>query len=290
MSAMPSGQTKDAVDRVLSKTGDVAVLRQVVYKVMEMTASTDSAASTLEKAIVIDPGFSAKILMQANSAYYALPRKVTSIKEAVAYLGFKSVRQLAMAVGVFDLFVGKTDKEYIRRRGWWRRSLDTAVCTRYLADKLAIGHADEGYTVGLLHYIGKTLMDRAEPEAYEKVLMLEERGASTFMAENAVFGCDHVVVGQAAAVRWGFPDLLVYGLDYINEPGPDDLHAKLRALVAVSDNIAGMVVSTVQIQDVDVECIGCWPAKVLGLDSVERARSTYSEAAEAIASAAQLSI
>jgi HD-like signal output (HDOD) protein len=148
MSALPTGHTNPAIEKVISRTREVAVLPQVVYKIMEMTASTDSSASLLEKAIVIDPGFSAKILTQANSAYYALPRKVTSIKEAVAFLGFRSVRQLAMAVGVFDLFVGKTDRESMRRRGWWRHSLDTAVCCRLVATKLGLRNADEAYTVG----------------------------------------------------------------------------------------------------------------------------------------------
>ncbi|HXH59835.1 MAG TPA: HDOD domain-containing protein, partial [Fimbriimonadaceae bacterium] len=127
MSALPAGQGNEAVEIVLASTKEVAVLPQVVYKIMEMTSSTDSSAAMLERAIIIDPGFSTKILTQANSAYYALPRKVTSIKEAVAFLGFRAVRQLAMAVGVFDLFLGKTDAESIRRRGWWRHSLDTAL-------------------------------------------------------------------------------------------------------------------------------------------------------------------
>ncbi len=289
MAALPVGQPQDAVDRVLSKTSEVAVLPQVVYKVMEMTASTDSAASHLERAIVIDPGFSAKILTQANSAYYALPRKVSSIKEAVAYLGFRSVRQLAMAMGVFDLFVGKNDKESIRRRGWWRRSLDTAVGAKLLAEKLAVGSADEGYTVGLLHYIGKTLMDRSEPKQYEKVLALEERGATTIMSECAVFGCDHIMVGQAAAAKWSFPEMLIAGLDYMNEPEANDPHAKLRAIVAIADLFSGWNIEGLPADSIDAESLQCWPAKTLGLTNVESTKCVYSEAREAIASAVQLS-
>lgn len=289
MAALPAGQANEGVSRVLNKTGEVAVLPQVVYKVMEMTASTDSASALLEKAIVIDPGFSAKILTQANSAYYALPRKVSSIKEAVAYLGFRSVRQLAMAMGVFDLFVGKNDKESIRRRGWWRRSLDTAVGARFLSEKLAMGSADEGYTIGLLHYIGKTLMDRAEPDQYEKVMLLEERGATTVMAEQAVYGCDHVQVGQAAAAKWGFPELLINGLDYLNEPPHDDIYFKVRSLVALADDFAGRAVEGKSSEEFDASYLEFWPTRALGITSVDHIKTVYDESKEAIAAAVQLS-
>lgn len=291
MSALPVGDSSSAaVNKVLSRTAEVAVLPQVVYKIMEMTASTDSAASVLERAIIIDPGFSAKILTQANSAYYALPRKVTSIKEAVAFLGFRAVRQLAMAVGVFDLFVGKTDRESIRRRGWWRHSLDTAVCSRFLSEKFGLGQADEGYTVGLLHLLGKTLLDRSEADAYEKVSLLEERGATTIMAEDAVFGCNHLLVGQAAAERWGFPEVLVKGLDYYNEPEADEAYAKLRGLVAFGHMISEMHVAGRTAEEIGVECIECWPCRLLGVADVESVKAIYAEATEKIASAAQISL
>ncbi len=120
MSVLPLENELDPIDRILSQCGDVAVLPQVVFKIMEMTGDDSSSAHALERAIVVDPGFSIKLLAQANSAYYSLPKKVTSIKEAIMFVGFKSVRQLAMAVGVFDMFVGKTDKDSLRRRGWWR--------------------------------------------------------------------------------------------------------------------------------------------------------------------------
>ena len=54
MSALPAGETNEAVDRVLSKTKEVAVLPQVVYKIMETTSSEDSSSAMLEEAIVID--------------------------------------------------------------------------------------------------------------------------------------------------------------------------------------------------------------------------------------------
>lgn len=244
MSALPLESSSNLViSQVLAKVSEIAVLPQVVYKVVEMTDGTDSSAQMIERAIVVDPGFSAKLLSQSNSAYYGLPRKVTSIREAVMFLGFKAVRQLAMKVGVFDLFVGKSDAESLRRRAWWRHSVDTAVCCKYLAEQCKRVTPDEAYTCGLLHYIGKTLLDRFNPEGFAEVQSRLDMGLTDVDAEAEVYGCHHVEVGVAVAERWGFPEVLIAGMEYVFEPNPDDPFFDLMAHVAISDRIAKLALA-----------------------------------------------
>ncbi len=236
MSAVPI-EDYNAVELVLLKSKDPAALPQVVFKIMEMTVADDSSASTIEREIVFDPGFSAKVLAQANSAAFAMPKRVTSIREAVMFLGFKAVRQLAMTVGIFDMFVGKTDKESLRRRGWWKHSLDSAIAAKHLASSYGTWNEDEAYTAGLLHYIGKTLMCRFDPSLYGKVEMLMEHGATELMAEQSVYHCDHVEVVMFAGTKWGIPASLLEGLRYIDAPAIDDPAAKFKATIALADGI-----------------------------------------------------
>lgn len=263
MSALPIDSSNPAMTALLAKSGEIAVLPHVVYRILEMTDSTDAAASQVEAAITIDPGFSARLLTQANSAYYGLPRKVTSIREAVTYLGFRAVRQLAMTVGVFDLFVGKNDEESLRRRSWWRHSVDTAVIARYLAQKLKLGRPDESYTSGLLHYIGKTVLDRYNPDAYASVFVAQRQCGDDRLAEMRVYGCDHVEVAMAVATKWGFPESLIMGMNYLDPPEPEDPYTPLRTSVFLADRIAIAVRSGSQ--DFDLAPIGGWAASSLNL-------------------------
>ncbi|HVL38919.1 MAG TPA: HDOD domain-containing protein, partial [Fimbriimonadaceae bacterium] len=83
MAAQPVLQDKAKLFRVMTQVAQVPVLPHVVYKVLEISSSTDTPALAIERAIVVDPGFSSKVLSLANSAFYGLPRKVTSIHEAV---------------------------------------------------------------------------------------------------------------------------------------------------------------------------------------------------------------
>ena len=205
MSSVPLDQPENPVDKIVSQVKDVAVLPQVVFKIMETTGNTETSPAELERDIIVDPGFSAKVLAMANSAHFALPKRVTSIRDAIAFLGLKQVRQLAMHAGVFDLFVGKTDKESLRRRAWWRHSLDTAVCAKWMAGQLRGLNPEEAYAAGLLHLIGKTIMDRSDPEMYSMVMMASEKAVPTLIAEKHFFGCNHVAVGAAICANRNKP-------------------------------------------------------------------------------------
>lgn len=261
---LPSEKPADnPVEKVLAKVGEVAVLPQVVCQVLEFTGNEDAGTQQLVKVITVDPGFSAKILTQANSVVYALPRKVTSIHEALMFLGFKQVRQLAMAVGVFDLFVGKNDKESLRRRAWWKHSINTAACCRAISMPLVDVNPDDAYTCGLLHLIGKTLLDRYDPAQYNRVQSVVDQGAPDVLAERAVFGCDHVAVSYAASVKWGFPETLSKGLDYFTpagEPGPEH---SLRACVAIGTRLVKLAQAGIDAKDVRAEMLPAWPLDVL---------------------------
>lgn len=233
MSAMPT--TPDVLTRILNHMDSTPVLPHVVFRVLEVSNSSDAGLHEMERAIAIDPGFTAKVLSMVNSAAFALPKKVASIRDALMFLGIKQVRNLAMTIGVFDLFVGKSDQESLRRRGWWRLSLDTAVCARLIARETGLATPDDVYTCGLLHLIGKTFLDRFGGSVYEAVLILQKQGMSDISAERRVYGCDHVEVGVAAATKWAMPLVITEGMGYC-QPSMDSSPA--RAATALGHYMA----------------------------------------------------
>jgi HD-like signal output (HDOD) protein len=229
---------KLTLPQLMDKIQELSVLPHVVFKVLELSANTDVAASEIERAIIVDPGFSSKVLVMANSAAFGLPRKVTSIKEAIGFLGFRNLRNIALTVGAYDLFVGKTDRESLRRRAWWRQSIDSAVCARQLAKELKNVPPDEAYTCGLLHLIGKTLIDRYAGADYEKVMELVELGVADYVAERDTYGYSHADVASAATAKWGLPETLRFSLKYVDVPEATDPTAKQRATLALASWMA----------------------------------------------------
>ncbi len=251
---------------ILQKVKDLAVLPQVVHQVLELTNNPNATARDLERVISIDQGMSARVLNTVNSAYYGLPRKIASIKDAVVLLGFKTIRNLAMTASVFDLFVGKTDRQNLRRGKWWRHSIDTALCCRLIASQLPNLSPDEAYTAGLLHDIGKPLLDRYGDAPYEEVESLEELGIPALQAEREVFGCDHAELGREISLFWGFPEKLAEAIGAhhaecatgLAEPG-------LTALTALGNRIAHWLRLPDHTEDEFLFSIPQWIYSTLGL-------------------------
>lgn len=279
MSADFLPEPNKAIDKLIERVDEIAVLPHVVYKVLEQSATTDTAAVELERTIVVDPGFSTKLLTLANSAFYGLPRKVTSIRDAITFLGFKQIRQLAMTVGFFDMFVGKNDKESLRRRAWWRHSIDTAICCRWLAGESRKVPPDEAYTSGLLHFIGKPLLDRHDPTGYEQVEhLMATQGLDDLSAEQEVFGGDHIEVAIGACTKWRLPEQLVSPLSYRVEPPEDEPYRAGRSCVALSSAISSAAVDgpgSIPLPE--------WAMRTLGFD-VEKADDLLDRAISTIAS------
>ncbi|MBL8060455.1 MAG: HDOD domain-containing protein [Chthonomonas sp.] len=225
---------QNSLEEILSKVREIAVLPQVVHQLMEITESTDGSPADIEKAVGIDPGFTAKLLTIANSAQFALPRKVVSLREACMLLGFKQIRTVALSAGVFDLFVGKTDKESVRRRDWWKFSIDTAALAKQIAAECGVV-PHEAYTAGLLHFVGKTLIDQSDPTAYDKVMHVVEKGAPERLAERIVFAVDHIDVAQEMFRRWRFAEELIAGLNYLDSPEITGIESKLAAVIHIAD-------------------------------------------------------
>lgn len=248
---------------VLARLKDVKVLPQVVYKIMEATEKAGASAGDLEQQIAVDPGFTAKILQIANSANYALPKRVTSIRDAVMLLGFQEIRSVAMKASVFDFFVGKSDSESIRRRNWWRTSVDAATICRMMADQASDVDSNMAYTAGLLHLMGRALLDQSNPAAYEKVMYVVERGAPVRLAERTVYAIDHIEVVEELANVWGFPSELVGSLNYQDVP-ETTAHMRSRAMVSVSHVIAEHLATTEPGTALDRACM-VWAFDALGM-------------------------
>ncbi|MCS7272824.1 MAG: HDOD domain-containing protein [Fimbriimonadales bacterium] len=227
------------VHSIVQKVKELAVLPQVVHQILHLTSNPNTTVRDLERLIAIDQGMSTRVLNTVNSAYYGFSRKIASVRDAVMLLGFKTVRNLAITVSVFDMFVGKTDRQNLRRGKWWRHAIDTALCARLIASQVDGVSPDEAYTAGLLHDIGKPLLDRYGDAPYEQVEDLMAQGVPELLAERQVFGCDHAEVGRIVSQHWGFPEKLVEAIGEHHAETPGDWHdAKLVAVTLVANCIA----------------------------------------------------
>lgn len=118
--------------------GNRNILLRMIAQINDPNADIEDVANLIE----LDPNLSFKLLRVINSAAQGLTRKITSIREAVVYIGLNRLRAWSTLFVMAD--IEEASPELITT------SLVRAEMCRALADEFNSGHPDSGYTVGLL--------------------------------------------------------------------------------------------------------------------------------------------
>lgn len=209
---LPVSQISPEVEKKLGAAVErMPAFPKSVQRVLELTRNINCLPRELVGVIEKDPVMTVKILRVINSAAFALPNKMTSINQAVVYLGLNTIKNMALsfaAVGILP----RTNAAGFDVQKYLLHSLTVASIARALANHQLVGEVDPGdcYIAGLLHDFGKVVFAQFMPEEFRVALaMCKERNVPLHVAETAVIGADHTVVGSMLAERWQFPDKLV---------------------------------------------------------------------------------
>ncbi|WP_317202942.1 HDOD domain-containing protein [Janthinobacterium sp.] len=204
----------------------------VVIELLSSMEQEDIDVHLLADKITLDQSLTAKTLRLANSSFYGMQSKVTSIQQAIAVLGFHSIRTLVTACSISGAFAAPAGRQF-DFRGFWRHSVATAVAAKTLAPRLR-QNAETAFTAGLLHDLGTLVLATSFPDRYAEALAWRSaHDASVAAAERAVFGFDHALVGSELAAHWKFPAAIQAAVAQHHEPlDPDTLSLPLTIHVA----------------------------------------------------------
>lgn len=203
--------------QIVESVRDLPSMPAVVMELLSSIDNEEIDIVVLAKKVSYDQALTARTLRLANSSSYGLQIKVTTIQQAITYLGFQTTRNLITAAAVTGCFPsglcpGFNDKAF------WRHSIATAACARSLARRMRFNQ-DVAFTAGLLHDIGRLVLVTADPKAYGDVIARHAREDSEWEeAERAVLGVDHVEAGAALAQHWNFSDTIRQAITYHHAP------------------------------------------------------------------------
>lgn len=234
------------LDQLLSQSKALPPAPAVAGRLIETLDDPDADLQTLSDLIETDPVLTAKLMQQANSAFFGLLRPVRHPREAISMLGLVKVRAMALAVLLQDSFrtTPGMDLEL-----FWRYSLTTANLARYVAAPLGVDDSAV-YTVGLIHAIGELVMHVGMPGAMAEVdAKLSPFDLRRARAEDAMLGFNYARVGATLARQWRFPKRMVLGLESHLAPFDDNRIEPIAAVVHLSAWRARVEFSDIHISD-----------------------------------------
>ncbi len=241
---MPSQQI-ERIRREVEDIGALPTLPEIPMQVLQMVSNEDSSMEDISRIVERDPALTANILKVANSAYYGMAQKVASLQLALALLGMNEIINIVMGLSIVRTFSSRGRSNIFNRTQFWRHSFGCASAARMLARDLQFDTGGVDFVAGLLHDIGKLIMDQYLHAKLKDIQKLRQKEDMTPLeAEVRIMGVDHAMLGSWLGQRWQLPAPLLEAiahhhrpLDVLALPTPSRQPA-LTALVHLADILA----------------------------------------------------
>ena len=205
--ALRTAEQQEKLDAIAHETTGLRPLPAIATRLIEMAASTRFSAQDLALTVSTDQALTMKILRLANSPFFGMPRRITSLRDAVVLLGFREVRSMALAACMMDA-TGAAHEETLDYGQFWCNSLVIGRLAQVLAE--AEGHdRDAAFTAGVLHNVGRLALAQQRPREF-MILLTQARalGIALSEVERSSLGFTDAELGAAITRGWKFPDSL----------------------------------------------------------------------------------
>ncbi len=179
-------------------------LPEVVMKIQQVIESDKANMAAVADLINGEPSLVAQVLKVANSAYYGLPREVTNVKFALAFLGLNEIHRMVLSLSVVNTLAIDEKGELEK---FWFHSFYAALTTKYLAKRYEPHLSyEELWSAAILHDIGKLIYLKFFPDHYKAILKLKQEEECLFsMAEKELSMPSSAFFGGLLCGHWRLP-------------------------------------------------------------------------------------
>jgi putative nucleotidyltransferase with HDIG domain len=231
---------QEKVQRIMAQVKAFPGMPATSAKLLKMLKNPESSAAQIEEILKYDPGLTANILKLTNSAYFGIPTKVSSVKQAIILLGWKRLLQLVMTMCMSTVMKKPLPGYDLPHGELWRHSVAVSVAAELVVNALKIPGADEVFTAALLHDIGKLILGGFVQQDLREIEGMVAKGIAFEVAEFIVLGIDHAQIGARILEKWSFPSDLVNAVSWHHDPETCENHCTFSDIVHVA-NILGLM-------------------------------------------------
>jgi putative nucleotidyltransferase with HDIG domain len=224
------------VKKILRSIELMRPIPMVITRIMRSLDEPGSSAGYVSEIIGLDQALAANVLQAANSAFLGYGPSCTTLKEAVMRLGYKRIRTLVLAVAASRGMDGSLAGYNMAAGDMWAHSVATAVAAQWFARAVDYLEPEEAYSAGLLHDIGKIVLNKFAEEEYKWVFKNQQKQNETiFETEKKTFGVDHAYIGSLMAQKWTFPQVLINAIQYHHNPEGAGEYKQLAAITNLAN-------------------------------------------------------
>ncbi len=173
----------------------------ILSKLLDVCHDPGSSTSDLADIISFDAALTSKLTMAVNKAAFAIDLPITSLEKAVTLIGHGKVKSMVITSSIQQLFAGLINSQKVFLYNTWLDSVYCAVFARYIAIAIEYEHPQDAYLAGLLHDVGKIVLDARDHDQYVKIANADTE-AETITQEISKYGASHAELGAAILKQW----------------------------------------------------------------------------------------
>ena len=226
------------VNKIVQVTGDLPAMPHIAQMILQKVSDPNTTAKDLQKVISGDQALAAKVLKISNSSFYGVTRSITTLSDAIVILGFNTIKSLALAVATQRLYKGGQNRFGLTDKLLWEHSVGVAMAARILARKVRYTNAEEAFLGGLLHDIGKLVINTSLSDKFMEIMQkVYNTGASFKDTEDDILGFNHTQVGALVVDKWRFAEEYIEAILYHHSPEKATISPILSHLLSLANNV-----------------------------------------------------
>jgi len=187
-------------------------------KLLALMDDAEINVAQIEKILRQDAGLTANLLKLANSAYFGIPSRVGSVRQAILLLGLKRLIQMVIASCVSAIMDKPVPGYDLCPGELWRHSIAVSVAAEGLVKELKVDAAEEIFTAALLHDVGKLVLGEFVEDDFNKIENALSGGVAFETAEDMVLGTNHADIGARILNQWSLPADIINAVRWHHQP------------------------------------------------------------------------
>ncbi|HXX93190.1 MAG TPA: HDOD domain-containing protein [Planctomycetota bacterium] len=229
-------QVHERVRKLVERVQGLPTLPSMLNNINQMILNPKTSAKEVAQVISSDPALTSKVLRVVNSSFYGFPNRITTITHAIVILGFNTIKSIVLSSTIFDVFRRTVKPGDFDRTEFWKHSIGCGAAAKVIGRRLNYPMLEELFIAGLLHDVGKIVLDQFIPDKFVEVLnLVRSRDILIAEAEAQILGATHADVGAWLFEKWNLSKGLVETTRCHHNPALASDSPKFAEIIHVSD-------------------------------------------------------
>ena len=231
-------------DEIISRIRKVHPLSHTAQQIMAILCGSGQSLKNLARIIETDAALTARVLTIVNATALSRTEPITTVAAAMAAIGDRVMLGIALDYCTDGLMLNPLEGYRAEQGKLWEHNLLTALAARVVAMMSPMEvNADEAFTGGILHDIGKPVLSEFLKGSTDELIMEIDRGIlpDYLAAEEEKLGTNHCIIGAAMAKMWNLPSPFPEIIRHHHHPqAADEKYRRIIYTVHLGDIIAMM--------------------------------------------------